>query len=253
MPFIGLGLHVLLALFFAVHAVRNGKQLYWIVILFMFPLLGSIVYFFAEFLPSTQIERQVAKAGDALSRAVDPGRDLREARQAFEVSPTAQSQQQLALALLNAGDAQQAASHFAECLAGPFGTEPDLRLGAARTHLELGRFADAIALLRAVRADNPAYRPQDVTVLLAQAYWADGNMAAAAATYAEATRIYGDFDIRAEHVLFALETGDIATARSLQRDIDIGMKTWTRHSRKLNKPMLARLDAAWSKSGQSRG
>lgn len=47
MPFIGLGLHVFIALFFAVHAIRSGQQIYWLVILFSFPLLGSVVYFLA--------------------------------------------------------------------------------------------------------------------------------------------------------------------------------------------------------------
>ena len=49
MPFVGLGLHLVVALFFAVHAVRTGREMYWLVILFSFPLLGSIAYF----LPST--------------------------------------------------------------------------------------------------------------------------------------------------------------------------------------------------------
>ena len=51
MPFLGLGLHILVALFFAVHAVRTGRQMYWLLILFSFPLLGSLVYFAAVFLP----------------------------------------------------------------------------------------------------------------------------------------------------------------------------------------------------------
>ena len=33
MPIVGLGLHLLIALFFAVHAVRNGQQLFWLFIL----------------------------------------------------------------------------------------------------------------------------------------------------------------------------------------------------------------------------
>jgi hypothetical protein len=44
MPIVGLGLHLLIALFFAVHAVRSGQQLFWLFILFSFPLLGSVVY-----------------------------------------------------------------------------------------------------------------------------------------------------------------------------------------------------------------
>ena len=34
----GIGLHVLVAIFFAVHAVKRGRELYWLLILFMFPL-----------------------------------------------------------------------------------------------------------------------------------------------------------------------------------------------------------------------
>ena len=47
MPFLGIGFHVIVALFFAVHAVRTHQNLYWLFILFSFPLLGSVAYFFA--------------------------------------------------------------------------------------------------------------------------------------------------------------------------------------------------------------
>jgi hypothetical protein len=63
MPFAGLGLHVVLALICAIHVVRTRQQLYWLFILFAFPLLGSIVYFFAIYLPSSRIERGAFKSG----------------------------------------------------------------------------------------------------------------------------------------------------------------------------------------------
>ena len=56
MPFLGLGLHVIVALFFAIHAMRSGQQMYWLIILFSFPLLGSVVYFVAIYLPSSRLE-----------------------------------------------------------------------------------------------------------------------------------------------------------------------------------------------------
>jgi len=43
MPFAGLGLHVMIAVLCAIHAIRNRQQMYWIFILFAFPLLGSLV------------------------------------------------------------------------------------------------------------------------------------------------------------------------------------------------------------------
>ena len=43
MPIVGLGLHILFALICAVHAIRTGQQLFWLIILFSFPLLGSLI------------------------------------------------------------------------------------------------------------------------------------------------------------------------------------------------------------------
>lgn len=61
MPFLGIGLHVLIALYFAVHALRSGQQMYWLIILFSFPLFGSIVYFFAIYLPNSRLEHGARK------------------------------------------------------------------------------------------------------------------------------------------------------------------------------------------------
>ena len=35
-------LHILAALACGIHAVRNGQPIYWLLILFMFPFLGSV-------------------------------------------------------------------------------------------------------------------------------------------------------------------------------------------------------------------
>ena len=62
MPFVGLGLHVLIAIFFAIHAVRSGQQLYWLVILFMFPAFGSIVYVVVIYLPDSRLHSGARRA-----------------------------------------------------------------------------------------------------------------------------------------------------------------------------------------------
>src|SRR4051812_858687 len=99
MPIFGVGIHILIAIFFAVHAVRHGHQLYWLLILFSFPLIGSVVYFFAIFLPDSRIQRGVSKAGAVIQKTLDPGRELRDARAAFDLTPTANNQMRLASAL----------------------------------------------------------------------------------------------------------------------------------------------------------
>jgi hypothetical protein len=53
--FYGLGLSTLFAIFFAVHALRTGRPIFWLMILFFFPFLGSVVYFIVEFLPEMRV------------------------------------------------------------------------------------------------------------------------------------------------------------------------------------------------------
>jgi len=87
MPFVGLGLHVLLALFCAVHAVRTGQQLYWVFILFAFPMLGSLVYIFAIYLPNSRLDRGAMRAVSAVAKTLDPTREVRTARAEYEHTP----------------------------------------------------------------------------------------------------------------------------------------------------------------------
>jgi hypothetical protein len=88
MAIFGIGAHLIIALFFAVHAIRSKRETYWLFVLFSFPLLGSIVYFFAEFLPETRIERNIANAGSKITKILDPTRELREAKDLFEMAST---------------------------------------------------------------------------------------------------------------------------------------------------------------------
>ena len=57
MPIVGLGLYFLLAVLCAVHVVRSGQPMYWLMILFALPILGSVVYLFAVYLPNSSLQR----------------------------------------------------------------------------------------------------------------------------------------------------------------------------------------------------
>jgi hypothetical protein len=175
MPIVGLGLHVLIALFFAVHAVRSGQPLYWLLILFMFPLFGSIVYFIVIYLPNSRLQHGARKAMAAASKTLDPTKELREAGAAFDYTPTAQNQMRLASAQLEAGMAAEAAKNYEACLKGMFAEDLEIRLGAARAYLACGRGADSVAHLEFIRQTDPAFRPEQVSLVLAQSLAAAGR------------------------------------------------------------------------------
>ncbi|QPF71836.1 tetratricopeptide repeat protein [Roseateles sp. DAIF2] len=246
MPFAGLGLHILFALFCAVHVVRSGQQLYWLFILFAFPLLGSLVYFFVIYLPNSRLERGARKTLSAAARSLDPGRAVREARERFDATPTAQHQMDLAAALLDNGQAAEAATQYEACLKGPFASDPDIRLGAARAFADSGRPVEALAHLEALRRERADFRADQIAVLRARCLAAlDGHHRdEARAAFEEALSRHGTFEAHAEYAIWALGIGDQATAQRLQAEIERITRHWNKMSRELNEPVLRRLRAA---------
>jgi hypothetical protein len=246
MPIIGgLGLHVLIALFFAVHAVRSGQQLYWLLILFLFPLLGSIVYFLVIYLPDSRLERGARKAVAAASRTLDPTKELREAKAAFDYTPTAQNQMRLAAAQLEAGMSADAAKNYEACLKGPFAEDLEIRLGAARAYLASGRGAEAIAHLEFIRQTNPAFRAEQVSLAFAQSLAAAGRDRDAKTEFESAVKRFGSFEAQAEYAIWAIHAGEREVATRLQADLRRTMERWNRHTRELHKPLVRRLNAAY--------
>jgi hypothetical protein len=250
MPFAGLGVHILLALFCAVHVVRSGQQLYWIFILFGFPLLGSIVYIFAVYLPDSRLERGAMKAVSAAARALDPGKEVRIARADFDETPTAQNQMRLAAALLSAGDAEEAAELYESALKGPFASDPDLRYGAARSFVECQRYQEALVHLEELRKTRPDYRPDGVALLVARSYAGTSRPAEAREEFERAIAKFGTFEAQAEYAIWALTTGDAATAARLQTEIDKTTSRWNAMNRELNDLAFRRLKAAQELAGK---
>jgi hypothetical protein len=244
MPFFGLGVHVLVAIFFAIHAVRTGRQIYWLIILFSFPLLGSLVYFFVEYLPTSKLERGIRNVTASAARALDPTRELREARQAFDLTPTAQNKIRLAEALLQAGDTTEAVTHFDQCLVGPFAKDAHIRFGAAKARFRNQQAGKAIELLQAIRADDPTFRPDEVSVLLAQCLGAAGQQAEARAEFEHAVARHATVESRVAYAIWALSTGDHTKATQLREELAQAWKHWPKHARQLNRPLLDKVDAA---------
>jgi len=247
MPFVGLGLHFFVAVFFAVHALRSGQQLYWLIILFSFPLLGSIVYFLAIYLPDSRLERGARQVVAAAAKTLNPTRELKEAHAAFDYTPTAQNQMRLAAALLEAGQALEAAQSYDACLKGPFASDLEIRLGASRAYFACERYAEAVTHLEFIRQTDAGFRAEQVSLMLAQALAGAGRSAEARAEFESAVERFGSFESRAEYAIWAATSGDTATSARLQIELQRSMDRWNRHTRELNKPLLRRLNAAFER------
>jgi hypothetical protein len=244
MPYILGSLHIIVGLFFAIHAIRNGRPMYWLIILFSFPILGSIVYFFAEYMPASQLERGVRNASNKAIQFLDPSRELREAREAFDLSATVQNRIRLAAALDDAGEYEEAVKQFEACLNGPFAKDPELCFGAAKAKYHVNQTAPAMALLLNLRAQQPEFRPEQVSILLAKCYADAHQHDNARQEFIYATETFGSAEARAEYAIWAAENGDLATAKDLKAALDKEWSRWNKHSRAIHQSLFDRLNNA---------
>ena len=244
MPIFGLGLHLVIAIFFAVHAVRQRRELYWLLILFSFPLLGSLVYFAAVFLPHSRLERQARTAGRLLQRSLDPQREVREAQREFDLTPTAHNQMRLAGALLETGQATQAVAQYDACLRGPFAGDAEVILGAARAKLANGQATAAVALLVPLQAKQPGYRPEEVGLLLGRAHAACGAQAEAGTQFEAAAERFGSIEARVELALWAIANGKEALAQRELKEIEHVRRHMAKYTRSVHQDLFRRLDTA---------
>lgn len=250
MRLFGISLYVIIALFFAVHAVRTQQNMYWLLILFLFPGLGSAVYFFVIYLPSLRQSRGARVATRAISQFVDPNRAVREARTDFDRAPTVAHRMRLGAALLDAGNAAEALEHYQAAVSGPFSSDPALLQGLARAQFASGNASATRDTLEKLFAANPLARQQSEPALLyARALATIGapgtraafEMALTSASDAAPRCLYADW------LAAQPDETDHQRARELYAEIVHDARHWPRHAREHNSEWLQRAQASQSR------
>lgn len=236
MPLIAF-VHLALAAFFGVHAVRTGRPYWWLFVLLSFPMLGSIIYFFAEYLPSMRNTRGGMKAARALDRLVDPNRELREATVEFDRTPTAYNRARLAQALLVKGQVDEAIDHFRAAASGPYATDAAFLRGLGEALLQGGRFDEAVSTFERLFAAHPDQRSGRPALMHAEALAGAGRPEARAAFDAV---IAADASVEAQskYGRFLLQQGDRGAARlALERCLKDAQRGHA-HSRDMNRAWI---------------
>jgi hypothetical protein len=221
-----------------------------LILLFLFPLLASIVYFFAIYLPSSRLQHGAKSALTSAVKVLDPQRSIREAKAAFDELPTAQNQLRLAEAQLELGLPEEAAKNYEACLKGPFAGSLEIKFGAARALVESQHFQEATVHIEAIQSLDQFFRPAAVLLLLARSYAGTGRNTEAKFLFESGLSRFGTFESRAEYLIWALATKDTTTAAWLQSELDQITKRWTPQMSKLNAPIMDRIKAAYKMSGK---
>ncbi|ATE70297.1 tetratricopeptide repeat protein [Lysobacter capsici] len=241
MPYLGLGLHVIVALCFAVHVVRSGQDRYWLMILFMFPLLGSVVYGVAIWLPEQRHTRHGRALAGNVRRLLDPGRELREAQDAYDTAATTDNRMRLADALLGAGRASDALPLYRAALSGIHRDDPQIQVKLAHALLEAGDAAQARQMLEDLIARKPDFRSPEGHLTYARAVAAGGDKAKAKEEFEALVGYSSGFDAHVHYVECLIGWGELGRARELCEQAQTRAKRLPAYARRMNKPALDRL------------
>lgn len=241
MPVLGLGLHVIVAIFFAMHAVRSGQDRYWLMVLFVFPGLGSLVYALTVWLP----EMRHTRHGHALVRGVkqvlDPTRELRAAQDAFELTATTDNRLRLADALFASGRASEAVPQYQAALRGIHSDDPHITVRLARALLESGHAASARELLDDLIRKHPDFRSQDGHIAYARAVAAEGDRAKARGEFETLVGYASGFEAHVRYAQALRDWGELDQARGVCEQALSRARRMPGFARRLNKPELDRL------------
>jgi hypothetical protein len=241
MHVLGLGLHLLIAVLCAVHAVRSRQESYWLFILFLFPLVGSLVYVIAILLPDLAQRRGMRRVVRHVRSVIDPTRDLRAAQEAFNAAPNVDNTLRLADTLVEAGQAGHAVPLYRSTLSGVHANDPDIEVRLARALLDSGQAGAACGLLEALIVRHPDFRSPEGHLTYARALAAEGRREDARSEFDALVEYSSGLEARAIYAEQLDQWGEQAAARRLREDGLREAERMPRSAQELNRHWIERL------------
>jgi hypothetical protein len=190
-----------------VHVFRTGRDRFWIYIIIFVPLAGGIAYLLIEVLPDLVRGRGAARLKTGVTRALDPGRVIREHQAALALSPTVHNRSALAEAWMEAGEPAKAVDLYAECLTGIYRSDRFLMSRLARALHAAGYHTRARQVLDEIIRIHGPIRDDRELLCMASTLDSCGETAHADQVYRAAVQKASGLEARYRYVAFLHKNG----------------------------------------------
>lgn len=202
-------IQVLIQIFFAVHAAKTGRY-YWIVIIVIAPVIGSLVYFFVEYLPE---KRPAARVKIPVSDF--QSKSIRQLKKELEITDSVKNRMNLAKAYFHSGQYTEAISLLEDSLAGAHADDINVIEGLCHAYSHAGDFENLFKYLEKFEQIAGKTLPPDLRMLKAKAHESTGDTEAALKEYAAASDTYSGEEARCRHALLLKKKGETEKANEI--------------------------------------
>jgi hypothetical protein len=230
------GLVLILDIICVAHAIYKRQPVLWYFIIVALPFVGSTMYLLTELLPRARANPAVRQARENLSRALDPDREVREARAALDDLDTAENRKRLADALVATNSFAEARELYESTLTGAHADDPALMMGLARALFGLEDYAAVRHTLDRLRAAWPNFQSAEGHMLYARAHEEMGELDQALDEYEALTGYFRGEEARLRYGLLLLRMGRDEEADAQFRQIVESVKSGSTSYAREQKP-----------------
>ena len=203
----------------AVHVIRSGRPLYWLVLILIGSYLAILVYVLVAVIPDLRHGSNGSKVASTAMKMIDPQRRRRELQRQLELSNTVDNRRRLAEECLQQGDYVNAQELYQGLLTGMYGTDPHFMLGLAQAQAGSECYADARQTLDAMSKANPNYKSSERDLLYARCLEELGETEAALEEYRVLADSYPGEEGRFRYARLLGRTQRHAEARSVLQNL----------------------------------
>jgi hypothetical protein len=212
------------------HVVRSGREMFWLWLFIIGPVIAPAFYVLAILVPEWLRGRTARGVGRAAVAALDPERDYRNAKTALEDTPTVGNRMKVAQAAEALGRWEEAEREWAECAQDHWAEDGAILRGHANALLELNRWDEALKRLEQLKALGREGETPQAALALARAYEGLGRNDEADAKYRFAADRVPGLEAGGRYVAFMAATGRKA-------DAELGLAELDRRLAKIAAPL----------------
>ncbi|VFQ42798.1 PLDc N-terminal domain-containing protein [Desulfoluna butyratoxydans] len=155
MPVMGV-VEILIQIYLGVHAGKSGRY-GWIFIILFFPVIGSLIYFFVEYLPEIQMKRNIIKAKKPKKL---PG--INELKRQLELTDNVNNRLALARAYFQTGQFEASIELLKESLKGVYARDLHIIEGLCYSYFHNNDHANAMTFIHKYRTINNGTLPENL-------------------------------------------------------------------------------------------